>query len=357
MAAVPVSGERWRLQYSHDQARSTLVINDLQFGSARRGVAVGAIRADSSGKQSPVALVTSDGGARWSRVPLDEPGVSVFYLNDTLAWLVTEKGLYQSHEGGRAWSKLPRPPQGILRVHFLDEKRGWAVGYKKGFYETKDGGTSWTPVAAGAAAPGYPDYTVYAWVAFATPEWGVISGWNLPPRAGELRRPMWVDPEAALERPELPHLNIQLETRDGGKTWQHSSASTFGRLTRLRFGPEGLTLALVEFNYTFSYPSEVYHSNWMQAGTMARVFREKDRAITDVAVTPDGACYLAGVEVPGKLRGAVPAKAKILYSRDLRAWTEMEVDYRAVARRVSLCAAGDSLWAATDNGMLLKLER
>jgi hypothetical protein len=38
-------------------------------------------------------------------------------------------------------------------------------------------------------------------------------------------------------------------------------------------------------------------------------------------------------------------------------WTEMAVDYRAVARRALLSGADEeNLWLATDNGMILQLK-
>jgi hypothetical protein len=41
----------------------------------------------------------------------------------------------------------------------------------------------------------------------------------------------------------------------------------------------------------------------------------------------------------------------------LKRWRETEVDYRATARRVVLASAGpEQLWAATDSGMILRLE-
>jgi hypothetical protein len=52
----------------------------------------------------------------------------------------------------------------------------------------------------------------------------------------------------------------------------------------------------------------------------------------------------------------VPGKVRVLRSRDFAVWTDLDVDYRAVANRTSLAAAGDhGIWLATDNGMILKL--
>ena len=71
----------------------------------------------------------------------------------------------------------------------------------------------------------------------------------------------------------------------------------------------------------------------------------------------DGTVYLAGIAVSGELRTVIPGRVQVLKSKDLSAWTEMEVDYRAVARQVSFAAPNDTnLWIATDNGMILKLK-
>ncbi len=46
----------------------------------------------------------------------------------------------------------------------------------------------------------------------------------------------------------------------------------------------------------------------------------------------------------------------MLTSLDFETWTEMEVDYKAVARSLKLANAGcDHQWAATDTGMILHL--
>jgi hypothetical protein len=47
---------------------------------------------------------------------------------------------------------------------------------------------------------------------------------------------------------------------------------------------------------------------------------------------------------------------KVLRSSDLEHWTEIPVDYRAVAGRASIAAAdARNIWIATDTGMILKL--
>jgi photosystem II stability/assembly factor-like uncharacterized protein len=353
---TPLDAQRWQVQYFYDQNKSSLAINDLQFASAARGVAVGTVREGS--RERPVALVTSDGGAHWQLVPLKEAPISLFFLNDNIGWMVTEKGLWQTTEAGKSWTKLPRVPAQVFRVYFKDEKNGWAVGAKKTVIETHDGGQQWTRVAAAAEQPGAAQYSAYGWIAFATPQLGIITGWNSPPeRTFAPRLPEWIDPQAAIQHREWPHLALSMETRDGGKTWKSASASVFGQVTHVRFGPPGKGLGLIEFSSAFEYPSMVYWIKWPTGGSET-IYRDKKFAVSDVWVTPDGTGYLSGIVVVGELRSVVPGKVKVLKSQDLSNWTEIEVDYRAVANRTTLAAAGDhQIWLATDNGMILKLEQ
>jgi photosystem II stability/assembly factor-like uncharacterized protein len=351
---TPLGAERWQVQYFYDRNKSSLAIADLSFASAVRGVAVGSIH--EGGRQRPVALVTSDGGAHWQLLPLKEEPLSLFFLNENIGWMVTEKGLWQTTEAGKSWTKMPRVPAQILRVYFKDEKNGWAAGARKTVLETHDGARQWTRVAAAAEQPGTVERSAYVWIAFATPQLGVIAGLNRPPeQTFPPALPEWIDPQAALHRRELPHLTLELETSDGGKTWKSASASIFGQVTRIRFGPPGVGLGLIEYSDTFQFPSEAYRLNW-PTGSSERVYRDKNFAVTDVYVTPDGTGYLSGIVVSGELRSLIPGRVRVLKSRDFSTWTDIEVDYRAVANRTIMAAAGDrDIWLATDSGMILKL--
>jgi photosystem II stability/assembly factor-like uncharacterized protein len=68
---------------------------------------------------------------------------------------------------------------------------------------------------------------------------------------------------------------------------------------------------------------------------------------------------VAAIEPPGKLNwGPVPGKLKVLRSMDLRAWADMPVDYRAVARNAILAVVDEThAWIATDTGMILQLRQ
>jgi photosystem II stability/assembly factor-like uncharacterized protein len=353
---APAAAQKWQIQYFYDQAKSTFVIGDLQFPSASRGVAVGVIKRGS--RQEPTSVVTADGGLHWETVALKETPVSLFFLNENLGWLVTTKGLWQTLEAGRSWTKLPKLPGDIYRVHFLDENTGWAIGPKKTALETHDGGKTW--IALGAAAADFGEdieYTAYTWIAFATPRIGLITGWNFPPRRFGPDLPGWVDPDSTLEQRDTAHPSYTLATEDGGARWTSSSRPLYGTIARIRFAPEGKGLGLMRYSETFRYPSEVYSMQW-PAGTTRTVYRDAKFAVTDIWLASDGTAYLAGTAVRGRLRGVIPAKVQVMMSRDLETWTPIPVDYHAEATATILAASDDDhLWMATDTGMILKLAR
>ena len=352
---APAFAQRWRTQYFYDKNKSTLVITDLQFASATRGVAVGAI---AEGKrQKPTAVVTSDSGEHWQLVDLKDVPVSLFFLNESLGWMVSQHGLWRTTEAGKSWERVPGLPSGIFRVYFTDEQNGVAVGTKKRVVETHDGGKHWTALAAAAEPPGVADHSAYNWVAFATPKFGIITGWNVPPRRTPPRFPDWMDPEQAMNQRETPHLSYSLVTRDGGKTWKANSASLFGDVSRVRFGPDGKGLGLIEYSNSFRYPSEAYKIDWV-TGKSETVYRDRRFDVSDIWLAPDGAAYLAGTLVAGQIRHVVPGKVQVLRSTDYTAWTEMPVDYRASANRAMLAVVDqDHMWMATDTGMILKLTK
>ncbi len=356
---------KWTLQYFYDQNGKDLEIIDLAFPSATRGIAVGAI-VDREGRLPQfTSLVTSDGGAHWSLVPLKEFPRSIFFLDESNGWMVTGEGLWFTREAGRSWlrigdqikpnKKLADAPRGglILRVWFVDEQHGYAVGLQKSAYETHNGGRTWTPLEEAAKPASNPAFTVYSQIAFADSRRGMILGAYVPPSA---RQDGGFDlPEQTLARRQVPRLDIELDTRDGGGSWKSGTAPLFGSLSSLRLGGAN---GLAVFNYldSFEWPAEVYRID-LSTGKSESVFRQKDRRVTDAAIFADGPAFLAAVEPPGKLRSApIPGRVRILESHDLKNWREMPVDYRAVAQ--SLVLAGpdpDHLWAATDTGMILRV--
>jgi hypothetical protein len=352
-AAVPGAvDQHWDIQYRYRQIDSSLSINDIAFPTAMRGIVCG-VTTDRHDKDHPFMLLTNDGGQHWTETPVKEAGLSLFFLDDSTGWMVTEKGMWQTVESGRSWTKL-KAPAGLLRVWFLDRRHGFAAGLEKRAIETKDGGETWTPLPIAAEVKTDPTFTTFGDLAF-NGNHGIISGWNIPPRRGG---PDWMEPERAGSRSrQLPGYSVMLETQDAGKSWVKSEASVFGQATRISLASQGIGLGLLEFKDEFEYPSEVYRVN-THTGDSIRSFRAKDRAITDVRVF-DGSnrAYIAGYETSGKIyHSPIPGKLKILTSNDLENWEEMTVDYRAVAHRALIAGPDErNVWVATDTGTILKL--
>jgi len=346
---------RWEMQYFYDQNNSALAIADLVFPDPRHGIAVGTL--EEGNRVRGAAVITSDGGEHWSVVRLDRPAISVYFLDDSLGWVVTEKEILWTEEGGRSWRKMPSSPKGVLRVWFLDRQHGFAVGERKSIWETKDGGRHWKRIPAGDELSSNPKYTTYNDIAFLGKA-GMIVGISQPPRPGDYDPPDWLEPEKAARRRQWPNMLISLVTGDAGAKWHVSTVSIFGEVTRVRLGSEGRAFAVVEFEHSFPYASEVY-SLTRRSTESQRIYRDKERAATDVAAPASGPVYLATVEVTGKVvRLPVPGKLHMLESTDLKTWTETPVDYRANALHAVMAAPDAAhLWVATDTGMILKLVR
>jgi len=349
--AVATRGQ-WKLQYFFDEDRAELRLVDFAFRSSQRGIAVGFIERNDS--DQPAALVTSDGGSRWDVVKLPSMPVSLFLLDDSTGWVVTDKGLWRTDEAGRSWKKVC-PVKGLISVHFLDANRGFAAGTDKRALFTVDGGKSWTPIETARTLPGTPSRTVFDVIEFVSPQVGVIMGWNRPASSFDGALPSWMEPEQASRHKELPHLVLQLQTIDGGKTWQGTSSSLFGQISCLRLGADRRDFGVLRFRSGFSVPSEVFLIDG-RAKSSETIYRRPDRIITDLIRPDPETVVLAGIEVAGKLADSpIPGKVHILASRNQKDWPEMPVDYRATGRRVMLRTDGAGrMWAATDTGMILQ---
>jgi hypothetical protein len=342
----------WDVQYRYRQIDATLTINDMAFPSDKRGIACG-YTTDNKDKDHPLVVLTSDGGRNWAESPVKETCISMFFLDDSTGWMITDKSIWSTAESGHSWVKLQKAPAGMLRLWFLDRQHGFAAGLEKRVFETKDGGDSWALIDILKEVQGSVAFTTFGEICFSGDK-GIISGWNIPPRRGG---PDWMEPENAAKRQQVPHYSVLLETIDGGKKWIKSEASVFGEITRLSLTPQGTGLGLVEFKDMFEYPSDVEKIN-MHTGASERTFHAKDRAITDVRLfAGSNTAIIAGYETSGVVvRSPIPGKVKVLTSKDLENWTEMAVDYRAVAHAAIIAGPDDkNVWIATDTGMILKL--
>ncbi len=361
--------ERWKIQYFYDEPRNTFWIEDLSFPSAKRGIAVGTVRSGPTQgfKEKYIAILTSDGGEHWTIEPLKDHPRSLFFLNDSIGWMVCDNGIWFTEESGHNWKKIgnqkkgdkkigPVPAGGLItRVWFLGEKHGFAVGLQKSVLETKDGGITWTDVPEAARPAANPAYAAYSEIAFVGPKIGVIIGGSVPPRLDDPNVPTWMEPERAVKRRQVPTLKIELETLDGGATWRSSTTPLFGDVASLKLADK-TGLAVFGFAESFEWPSEVYRLD-LSTGKNSLAFHARDRRVTDCALFPGPRAFLAAVEPPGKLNTVpIPGKVRILSSSNLTDWSEMNVDYKANARSVILDGPDpENQWAATDTGMILHL--
>ena len=349
-AADPEKPLRWRIQYFHDKDDVTFVIRDLRFSSASRGIGVGEVL-DRKGKSEPLSVITRDGGATWTEVPLPDTPVSLFLLNDSIGWMAGQKGLWRTDEGGRSWTKV-KGMKGLHRVYFVSETRGWASGSPKLFIETRDGGKTWKDVAAVKDIPAKTDESYFDWIEFVSPKQAIVLGANIPRR---FVTGSWMDPSALVATREWPSLALALETNDGGDTWRPQTVPIFGRYQRFRRSPfSDVSIALIRYVHTFEFPSEVYQ---MEKGKTTSIYKNPKLKVTDLAWLGKSV-MLAAVEPPGRLHQIpVPGKLHVLASLDYKNWTEIPVDYRAFGNEVVMATAGADAWIATDTGQILKLGR
>jgi hypothetical protein len=353
LLALPLGAApaKFELRYFYDKDNSELDILELKFVSAKRGLGIGVLR--ERDRVRGAILETNDGGDTWKLQPFREVPRSLFLLEESVGWIVTDRGLWRTEEGGREWKKI-YSRRGLLAIHFLDASNGFAAGAPKLFLRTSDGGRSWTKVPEGDKPDTKPENTAYSVIGFAGDGKGVVGGSSVPPDARRSRYPDWMEPELARYRRQRPTVMILIETRDGGANWKSSVASLFGQLTRMAL-TEREGLGVLEFDNTFPWPSEVYRF-LLGTGKSERVFREKNHLVTDAA-WDDESAWLGAVQFPYEVRGApIPGRVKIFRATDasLKAWQSVPVDYRATGQRVSLARGVDgTVWAVTDSGMVL----
>jgi len=353
LPGILCAAERWKIQYFYDKAGASLNIRDFQCPSATHCIGAGAI-IDKKGDSKGAVILTADGGQNWTLADVSEQPVSLYFLNESLGWMATDRGVWTTDEGGRSWKKLPGLKKGILQVYFLNPSHGYAIGFPKAVYETVNAGKNWTKLAAAAQPNTSPQDTAYECIAFLG-QHGLIIGNVTPPGTDET--PVWLNPAEARSHKERQSTLVTLETMDGGAKWENYTGPFYGRMTELVMSTEGFALALFEYHNYYSLASRVYKVKFRNS--MDTVFGEKDRAVTDIALLADGAALIAAIEPPGSSNQVpIPGKVKMLKSANLKVWEEMDVDYRAVAQRAML-AAPDSqhAWVATDTGMILTLQR
>ncbi len=351
VALVPASTiPQWRIKFFHDQNDSGIDFSELVLP------APGTIRAfgvfGEVGKRPRGVMVHStDGGKSWATIKLPELPVSADFVDARNGWMVARDAVYRTLDGGLTWKRSAKL-KGVLRVKFLTEQRGFAVGFPKAVWSTGDGGVTWAPVAAAQLPAARAENSTYSTITFRDGRRGIITGSSRPPRRDASPLPPWMDP--ATQQRQVPTSILVLETNDGGQTWTQAASSAFGQLGRVAFSKTGGGLGLMEYTGgSFAYASEV-----LNLSNSKSAFADQGRAIQDIAFDGGDRAWIAGIAAAGTLNQLpIPAKVVVLQSIDLQHWYSVPVDYRAVANRVRMAFDGETGWLVTDGGMILTLEK
>jgi hypothetical protein len=347
------AAERWKMQFYYNKDQSLLDIRDLQCPSVQRCMAAGVI-VEKNDHEKGLVLVTSDGGKQWASVDLKDRPVSMFFLNESVGWIAAEHGVWETDESGRTWRKVEGLKKGIQRIYFVNRSHGYAIGFPNALYETTDGGKTWPLLAVPSGITLAKSEAVsYDCIDFLGNH-GLIMGSVVGPDSD--RVPAWMDPLQGARRRERKSIVVGLETFDGGKSWKSTSASAYGNFAAMKLANDGFALVLFQYKDSYSVPSDIVKVKFgLKPG--GSVFSESDRAVTDFLMLPAGDTLVAAVVPPGNSNQVpIPGKLKILRSKNLKVWVEMDADYRAVAQRAVLAAAdAHHIWVATDTGMILTL--
>lgn len=341
--------------FHYIQPDSKLVLVDIVFGSDKKGWAMGGTI--SAGRVKGTMLSTLDGGASWQSSELKFIPRSIFPLDDSSLWAVSERGeVWFSAESGRDWKKLSRQ-DGAFKVHFINNQTGFLVGAKKTLMRTEDGGKTWRHVPEAAQVTGSADSFSYKNVDIWNGKLGIATGSadRVSKRTRRVELPDWMEPEMATFKTSEPHVMVTLQTKDAGKTWIKQEVVGFGYVDRTLIGTDGAGVMLIKFDRSFDYGGEIYTFFPNQSKKGERILREKNLYYQDIAYVPGDGLYLACTERLGIL--PVPTKVRIKHTKDFANWTDISVDYRAVAKNVTLSATpSGKVFAALDQGTILALQ-
>ena len=296
-------------------------------------------------------MTTTDGGAHWAFEDVKELPYSLNFLNASQGWMITDKGVWGTEEGGRSWKKLSGV-KGLERLYFLDENHGFAVGEQKAIYETSDGGKNWTKREVATPRPMEARDVVYSGVTFFGPKHGIIIGSWSPDAVSQQME--WLNAEQA-RKTKLPMSALVMETQDGGKTWQGFESNIQGKLIQTRFFDANTILGLVEYRAGGKAPSEVFQID-LKTHTTKSLFHQEQRIARSVVILPGGEVVVAAIEMAGTFNQVpIPGKLRMMTTTSMSTWLTEKSDYRAEARIPMLAAAdANNVWVATDTGMILK---
>lgn len=121
----------------------------LRFANKKKGWIVGSISENEAVVDSLV-LQTTDGGESWQRVtvPTKAELIHVDFVNEDRGWIVGYEGtILSTQDGGVTWRlQTTNTKFTIFHVDFKNDELGWAVGEKGLILRTEDGGRIWETI-------------------------------------------------------------------------------------------------------------------------------------------------------------------------------------------------------------------
>lgn len=267
--------------------------------------------------------------------------------------MVTDKGLWHTRDAGATWKKL-HSEKNLLRAWFADPLRGWVVGGGI-FRDTDDGGARWRNVTEAAKNPVELGPVTFEYIHFTDPKHGVAVGEATP--NGRPQENVWLRPGVARLRNPAAVI-IAFQTDDGGATWARQMLGRHQTILAAAFP----TPRTAWFVFGPAAPTDVFSDitrlDWAtRSGNV--VFHTSGSLISDIAPGPNGSAVAASIDVPGKLADIpIPSRVRMLSGASPADLHAESVDYRAVARKITLASTPGRRWfAATDTGMILQREQ
>ena len=283
-----------------------------------------------------VALVHSgDGGATWTRQKTPTEPRSVCSVDATRIWVVAADGLYRTVNGGREWRRILKS-EDLLRCGFVSADHGFAIGHHKTALETVDGGKTWANLEAATGVLSDPERTSFTSIEFFGKA-GLISGYHSPKR-----------PELDAAGRQWPQLGVLIQSIDGGESWKPTAAAVFGRLAASRVGGR-LAALLMQYDFEFSWPSEVYRIE-LATGELTSAYRVEQRRVCAVAVM-GRALAIAALRVAKEQANLGPRPLELQVDG-----VDVPIDERLTAGNCFLGRDGAVLWLATDQGFVEKID-
>jgi photosystem II stability/assembly factor-like uncharacterized protein len=223
-------GYTWSMQYGATMMEGNYFHN-VDFVDGLNGWAAAGIN---------LIKKTTDGGVTWTDIPCP---ITTFWAMDFIdnnrGWIIgwaNNGSVYKTMDGGNTWSKqVDLPDSTIVSVKFIDANQGWAKSRTK-VYATANGDANWflQQTTAPTGATPYDKIEVLAPGYIWTEGWHSSNGgvsWEYQPSDtfGAVTAISFCN-EAygwmAGNKGSSPDTTFMLHTTDGGKTWSKAWYST-----------------------------------------------------------------------------------------------------------------------------------